>query len=233
MLKIYPHQKLGHADHGWLDTRHHFSFADYHNPERMHFGKLRVINDDIIQPGTGFGMHGHRDMEIITFVRSGAITHRDSRGNEGRTTAGDVQVMSAGIGIFHSEHNLESEDTVIFQIWIVPDKCGITPRWDLASYAHKQATTTLPLLVSGRAEHKATDALFINQDAAIYGGKLQAGQSLQQAIVHQAYVLVSSGQVEVDGQTLQQGDGAEVTQQALIQLRAVTDSEVILIDVPD
>src|SRR5690606_3069345 len=111
MLQIYRRNELGHANHGWLDTRHHFSFASYQNPARMQFGKLRVINDDLIAPGTGFGMHPHRDMEIITFVRSGAITHRDSRGNVGRTVAGDVQVMSAGTGIMHAEHNMEREHT--------------------------------------------------------------------------------------------------------------------------
>ena len=129
MITIYPYEELGHADHGWLDARHHFSFGRYHNPERMGFGVLRVINDDIIKAGKGFDTHPHKDMEIITYVRKGAITHRDSNGNEGRTEAGDVQVMSAGTGIFHSEYNLEDEDTNIYQIWIEPHKLDVTPDW--------------------------------------------------------------------------------------------------------
>lgn len=232
MLQIYRRNELGHANHGWLDTRHHFSFASYQNPARMQFGKLRVINDDLIAPGTGFGMHPHRDMEIITFVRSGAITHRDSRGNVGRTAAGDVQVMSAGTGIMHAEHNLEREHTAIFQIWIFPKENGIEPRWDSARYAQRDAGDTLPLLVSGRAQDAGSGALYIHQEAAILGGRLKAGQQLQQPLVDQGYLLVSRGEVEVDGELLKEGDGVEITGVTAVTLKALVDSEMILIDVP-
>jgi redox-sensitive bicupin YhaK (pirin superfamily) len=128
MIELRPFGTLGGADHGWLDAKHHFSFADYRDPKRDNWGSLRVWNDDTIQPGTGFPPHAHRDMEIITYVRDGAITHRDDLGNEGRTEAGDVQVMSAGTGVKHSEYNLEKEVTRIFQIWIIPDREGEAPR---------------------------------------------------------------------------------------------------------
>ena len=147
MIKTYTFEQLGHANHGWLDARHHFSFANYYNPERMGFGALRVINDDIIKAGAGFDTHPHKDMEIITYVRKGAITHRDSRGNQGRTEAGDVQVMSAGTGIFHSEFNLESEDTNLYQIWIEPNKIGVQPRWDAREFPTEETEGVLTLLV--------------------------------------------------------------------------------------
>ena len=129
MIELRPFDSLGAANHGWLDAHHHFSFAGYHDPSRVHWGALRVWNDDIIAAKSGFPAHPHSDMEIITYVRSGAITHRDSMGNEGRTEAGDVQVMSAGTGVQHSEYNLEDEDTSIFQIWIIPEERGGDPEW--------------------------------------------------------------------------------------------------------
>lgn len=232
MITVYPYETLGNADHGWLRTKHHFSFADYDNPRRVNFGQLRVINDDVIKAGTGFGMHPHKDMEIITFVRQGAITHKDSRGNEGRTEAGNVQVMSAGTGIFHSEYNLESEDTVIYQIWIYPRERGVTPRWESATFMNHAAGTELPLLVSGRKEDEGKGALTINQDAAIYGGQLKAGQTLTQPVKDQAYMLISDGEVEILGEALRKGDGLEITDQKEVTFRAITDAEVIMIDVP-
>lgn len=222
-----PYSELGHANHGWLDARHHFSFGNYHNPSRMGFGVLRVINDDIIKAGNGFATHPHQDMEIITYVRSGAITHKDSKGNEGRTEAGDVQVMSAGTGIYHSEQNLENEDTTLYQIWITPNRRGVEPRWD--SHEFPAATSNvLSLLVSG----DGAAPLQIHQDAFIYAGSLVAGAQLEQAIKHQAYVLVSSGSVEIDGQLLEKGDGLEVEDRAEISIKAVSESDVLIIDVP-
>jgi redox-sensitive bicupin YhaK (pirin superfamily) len=129
MIDIRKFDTLGHANHGWLDARHHFSFAGYHDPDRMGWGALRVWNDDAIAAQAGFPPHPHRDMEIITYVRTGAISHRDSMGNSGRTAAGDVQVMSAGTGVTHSEFNLEDEETTLFQIWIIPDRDGGNPGW--------------------------------------------------------------------------------------------------------
>jgi quercetin 2,3-dioxygenase len=232
MIRVYPYDNLGSADHGWLKARYHFSFSDYRNPDRMRFGKLRVINDDIVKAGHGFDMHPHDNMEIITFVRSGAISHKDSAGNEGRTVAGDVQVMSAGSGIKHSEFNLEEEDTNLYQIWIFPRERDVDPRWETTAFSKRQTKEILPLLVSGRKEDEGKGALFIHQDASIYGGQMAAGQDITQPIQDQAYMLISKGEVEVDGQLARKGDGIEITQQKSVTLKALDNSEVILIDVP-
>ena len=233
MIKLYPYQSLGHADHGWLDARHHFSFADYWNPDRVHFGTLRVINDDRVASGTGFGTHGHDNMEIITYVRQGAITHKDSLGNEGRTGEGDVQVMSAGTGVRHSEFNKEHEDTRLYQIWIVPNQQGVKPRWEAREFPKSPVTQgPLPLLVSGHAEDKDKGALFIHQDAAIYGGRIGRGVTIEQPIRHQAYILASEGSLKVNGTMLNPGDGAEVTDTKTLSITGDTDAEVLVIDVP-
>jgi redox-sensitive bicupin YhaK (pirin superfamily) len=229
MIKTYAYEQLGHANHGWLNARHHFSFANYYNPKRMGFGALRVINDDIIKAGAGFDTHPHRDMEIITYVRNGAITHRDSRGNVGRTVAGDVQVMSAGTGIYHSEFNLESEDTTLYQIWIEPNKTGVEPRWDAMEFPTEEAEGGLTLLVSGDGRAP----LQIHQDATIHTGRINAGNKLEHSIKHQVYLLVSIGTVVLDGHTLKQGDGAEIRDVDSFSLKAVTDTDVLVIDVPE
>ncbi len=232
MITLIPYERLGHADHGWLDARHHFSFANYYDPKRMGFGSLRVINDDRIAAHRGFDAHPHRDMEIITYVRSGAITHRDSMGNTGRTAAGDVQVMSAGTGIAHSEHNREDEETRLYQIWIEPDTLGVTPRWEAAAFPKEPADARLSVLVSGMERHRGSGALFIHQDAAIYGGRLKEGASLAQPLVHQAYILASRGSFTVNGTTLRQGDGAEVTAEPDLSIIALEEAEILIIDVP-
>ena len=233
MVTIYPYQKLGHADHGWLDARHHFSFASYFDPKRTQFGTLRVINDDSVAAGTGFGAHPHDNMEIITYVRQGAITHKDSLGNTGRTGAGDVQVMSAGTGVKHSEFNNENEATRLYQIWITPNEQGVKPRWEAREFPSASVTGgTLPLLVSGRKEDADKGALFIHQDAAIFGGRLPAGTKIEQPIKHQAYVLASEGNFTINGQKLNPGDGAEVTDSKTLSITADTDAEIIVIDVP-
>ncbi|MBX2847192.1 MAG: pirin family protein [Acidiferrobacterales bacterium] len=228
MITVYPHDNLGRANYGWLDARHHFSFAEYHNPERMQFGVLRVINDDIIKAGTGFEMHPHRDMEIITYVRKGAITHRDSNGNHGRTEAGDVQVMSAGTGIFHSEHNEETIDTNLFQIWILPNKKNVAPRWDSHDFPKQATNSELKLLVSGNGDAP----LHIHQDVKIYAGKLPAGITLSHSIHNQAYLLVSHGQITIENQQMNKGDGAEISQQPEFTLSANSEAEILVIDVP-
>lgn len=228
MLTIYPYNTLGQADHGWLKARHHFSFGNYHNPKRMSFGTLRVINDDIIQAGRGFAKHPHQNMEIITFVRSGAITHEDSNGNKGRTQAGDVQVMSAGSGIYHSEHNHEKESTTLFQIWIEPNMENVTPSWDSHEFP-TSASEQLQLLVSG----DGSAPLHIHQDAFVYAGKLTAGMVIEQPIKHQAYLLVSEGEITLNDTVLQKGDGAEVSNQKLLKLMAIDDAEILLLDVPN
>jgi redox-sensitive bicupin YhaK (pirin superfamily) len=229
MIKTYAYERLGHANHGWLNARHHFSFADYFNPERMAFGALRVINDDIIKAGAGFDTHPHKDMEIITYVRKGAITHRDSRGNVGRTEAGNIQVMSAGTGIFHSEFNLESKDTNLYQIWIEPNKTGVEPRWDAKAFPTEETEGGLTLLVSGDGRAP----LQIHQDATIHAGRINGGSELEHAIKHQVYLLVSKGIITLDGHTLKQGDGAEIRDSDSIKLTAETDADVLIIDVPE
>ena len=233
MLKIFKYNDLGHADHGWLDARHHFSFARYANRERMGFGALRVINDDRIAPHHGFGAHPHDNMEIITYVRQGAIMHADNLGNQGVTSAGEVQVMSAGSGVTHSEKNDSNEQTRLYQIWIYPDRQNVTPRWEQASFPAATVDTALRLLVSGRAEDAHSGALLINQDAAIYGGRLKAGTALTHLIKHQAYILASDGAFKVNGEQMNNGDGAEVTNEKNIEISALTDAEILVIDVPD
>jgi len=228
MITIYPYETLGRANHGWLDARHHFSFAQYHNPQRMGFGLLRVVNDDIIKAGSGFDTHPHRDMEIITYIRQGAITHRDSRGNAGRTVAGDVQVMSAGTGIQHSEFNREDEDTILYQIWIEPNRMGVEPRWDQRRFPRQPVTEALPLLVSGSDD----EALSIYQDAQISGGRLNADTRITHPIRHQLYLLASDGELQLNGQRLNKGDAAEVTGLAEVTISAVTNAEVLVIDIP-
>jgi len=232
MIKHYPYENLGHHDLGWLDARYHFSFAEYHNRGRMGFGSLRVINDDIIKAGAGFDTHPHKDMEIITYVRKGAITHRDSQGNEGRTEAGSVQVMSAGTGIYHSEFNLESEDTNLYQIWIYPRTKGVKPAWGKLEFPQAPTTGALSLLVSGREQDKDAEALYIHQDAAIYGGRMELGVELTHLIHAQAYLLVSEGQIAVNSVGMNKGDGAEITNVDIITIKAIEASEIIIIDVP-
>lgn len=228
MITLYPYGELGFADHGWLKARHHFSFASYQNPNRIGFGVLRVINDDIIAAGRGFAPHSHSDMEIITYVRQGAITHKDSNGNEGRTEAGNVQVMSAGSGITHSEYNLEDKDTNIYQIWIEPRKYGVKPTWDCANFPNNPVETGLNLLVSG--DGKAP--LFINQDAMIYAGKIKKGKLISHKIHGQAYLLVSKGSVALNEVFMNSGDGAEVENVSNIKIMANKDAEILVIDVP-
>lgn len=229
MIKIYKFEDLGHVNHDWLNARHHFSFSNYYNPERNGFGTLKVINDDIIKAKSGFDTHPHRDMEIITYVRSGAITHKDSNGNVGRTEAGDVQVMSAGTGIKHSEFNLEDEETNLYQIWITPKQQGVKPRWDSKNFPKNPVLDKLHLLVSG---NENDDALFIYQDAKIYGGKLRSGNKIIHPINNQAYILASAGEFEIDNVKIKKGDGAEITQQTEISITAITDCELLIIDSP-
>lgn len=228
MLQHYPYTELGRAQFDWLDARHHFSFGQYYNPQKPNFGDLVVINDDIIQPQTGFAPHGHADMEIITYVRRGAISHEDSQGNKGRTVAGDIQVMSAGTGIQHSEYNLEDETTNLFQIWITPDAQGFAPRWDSAEFPRQTVEDELPLLVSGDGEAP----LQINNKAAkIFAGSLRDGQTLTHKISGQAYILVSEGSMRIGDIDAVRGDGVTVEQQDSIDIAAKGDADVLIIEV--
>ena len=231
-IRRFPYAELGHSDYGWLDARYHFSFARYWNPQRTGFGRLLVINDDVVAAGRGFDTHPHDNMEIITYVRQGAITHRDSLGNEGRTGAGDVQVMSAGTGVTHSEYNQEEIDTRLYQIWIEPAQINVQPRWETREFPKSTTGERLTVLASGQPKHEGTPALLIHQDAAIYGGRLVSKQQVSVHIEHQAYVLVSYGTLNVNGCRLMPGDGAEVTATQTLIISAETDAEVLVIDVP-
>lgn len=231
MMDVQRYQDLGKMNIGWLDAHYHFSFANYHNPARMGFGPLRVINDDIVKVGGGFDFHPHRDMEIITYVRAGAITHRDNLGNEGQTSAGDVQVMSAGTGIVHAELNLDDEDINLYQIWILPREKGVKPRWEARQFP-KDRDNQLHLLVSGRAQDAGSDALMIHQDAAVWGGKFSAGATLSHSLDGGAYLLISEGQVMLDGVELSKGDGVAITDVRDMVVAIQQDSELVLIELP-
>ena len=231
MINKISYNQLGGANHGWLKAKHHFSFASYHNPKRMHFGPMRVINDDIVAPYKGFDPHAHDNMEIITYVRKGAITHKDDMGNEGRTEAGDVQVMSAGTGVVHSEYNLEDEETNLYQIWMFPNKKNVKPRWDAKQFPKKPVTDKLQALVTG-FEYPDKNSLKIYQDAAIYAGRINKGSKITQAIKEQAYVLCSDGTFQIENVELNKGDGAEITDMKQIAIVAKEDCEILLIDLP-
>ena len=232
MIKHYPYKSLGSANYGWLKSKHHFSFSNYYNPTRMGFGKLRVVNDDWVEPNMGFPSHPHHNMEIISFIKSGAITHQDSMGNKGITQEGEVQVMSAGTGITHSEYNRTKKPLTFYQIWIETNKKNVTPRWESKKFP-TEYSLELTLLVSGYTEDK-NEALFINQEVRIYGGKLTKGTIIEHKIKHQAYILASSGMFKVEDSSgnisMNKGDGAEISQAKSITLRASTDCEVIIID---
>lgn len=230
MIDIRPFDSLGHADHGWLDARHHFSFASYHDPDRMGWGKIRVWNDDTIAAQSGFPPHPHRDMEIVTFVRKGAISHRDSLGNEGRTGAGDVQVMSAGTGITHAEFNLENEETTLFQIWILPDRQGDKPGWGQREFPKANRDGSFEILASGTPDKD--DALSIRTDAKVAAATLSAGQSAvwkTDSSRHQ-YLVAPTGKIRVNGKDALPRDGIAVTGESEIVVEAMEDAEVVLVD---
>ncbi|MBW4024838.1 MAG: pirin family protein [Proteobacteria bacterium] len=230
MIELRPYKSLGGGNHGWLNTRHHFSFADYHDEERMSWGSIRVWNDDEIAAGAGFPAHPHANMEIITYVRQGAITHGDSLGNKGRTEAGDVQVMSAGSGIRHAEYNLEPGVTSIFQIWILPNTRGGNPEWGAKAFPKSDRAGKFVVLASGIDGD--AEALRIRSDARVVGVTLQAGQSAQYPLGAQrrAYLVPATGCVEVNGTRAHARDGLAVAEEETLRLTAVEDSEVVIVD---
>jgi redox-sensitive bicupin YhaK (pirin superfamily) len=233
MIEVREHAKLGYHKRDWLESRFHFSFADYHDPARMGFGPLRVWNDDIIQPGTGFPMHPHRDMEIITYVRRGAISHEDSLGNRGRTEAGDVQVMSAGTGIVHSEYNRETEgETTLFQIWIEPDTTDLRPAWKMREFPKESRDGELTVLASGRAGDEG--ALPIHQDAALLGATLRPGEEVVHRLStgRRAYLVSALGAIRVNGIDVAELDGVAVWDEERITIEAREVSEIMLFDLP-
>jgi quercetin 2,3-dioxygenase len=230
MIEVRPFTKLGGADHGWLKAKHHFSFARYYDPDRLGWGAIRVWNDDEIAPNTGFPPHSHANMEIITYVRDGAITHEDSMGNKGRTAAGDVQVMSAGGGLHHAEYNREPEITRIFQIWIEPDSRGGEPNWGAKPFPKDGRAGKFAVLASGFEQDH--DALPIRAEARVLGATLNAGETIDYAPAEgrHLYLVPASGAVEVNGTRLDARDGAAIAGERAIKIKALADSEVIMVD---
>jgi hypothetical protein len=230
MIEVRPFNQLGGADHGWLKTKLHFSFAEYYDPKRMHWGNLRVWNDDEIAPQSGFPPHPHANMEIITYVREGAITHQDSMGNKGRTEAGDVQVMSAGTGVKHSEFNLENETTRLFQIWILPTQPGGAPSWGAKPFPKSDRSGRFVVLASGFADDK--DALPIRTEARVLGATVKAGERLALSVEpnHFVYLVPTNGAVEVNGVRINPRDGAAIADEKKIEIAGVEDAEIVLVE---
>jgi hypothetical protein len=230
MIDRRPFSELGGANHGWLDAKHHFSFSSYYDPARMGWGSIRVWNDDAIAGGTGFPPHPHSDMEIITFVREGAITHQDSMGNTGRTEAGDVQVMSAGSGVRHAEYNKEAGVTRLFQIWIEPTVRGGDPFWGAKPFPRGERSGRFVTLASGFADD--ADALPIRTDARVLAATLKAGETTEYPIgaTRRAYLVPAVGTVEVNGVHLDARDGAAIVDEAVLRVTAIDDAEIVLVD---
>jgi quercetin 2,3-dioxygenase len=230
MIEKRPFDALGGADHGWLKAKHHFSFARYYDPERLGHGSLRVWNDDEIAPNTGFPPHPHADMEIITYVRQGAITHEDSLGHKGRTEAGDVQVMSAGSGIRHAEYNREPMPTRIFQIWIEPEKQGGEPSWGAKPFPKADRSGRFVPLASGFAGDE--DALPIRAEARVLGATLKAGDNAEYRLSpdRYAYLVPAVGSVDVNGVHIDTRDGAAIANETVLKVKALEDAEVVLVD---
>jgi redox-sensitive bicupin YhaK (pirin superfamily) len=229
-IELRPFATLGAANHGWLDAHHHFSFSEYHDPARVNWGALRVWNDDRIAANTGFPTHPHSDMEIVTYVTKGAITHRDSLGNEGRTEAGDVQVMSAGTGIRHSEYNLEDEETRLFQIWIIPDRRGHAPSWGARPFPKDSREGQFVPLASGIAGD--ADVLAINANARVLGATVKAGETVRYALTEDrhAYLVPATGRVRIGDVEANARDGVAITGVNEIVVTALEDAELVLVD---
>ena len=229
MIELRPFATLGKANHGWLDANHHFSFANYHDDARTNWGALRVWNDDVIAGKSGFPPHPHRDMEIITYVRTGAITHRDSMGNVGRTEAGDVQVMSAGTGVQHSEMNLEDEATTLFQIWIIPDTAGGAPNWGQRDFPKSDRSGAFATLASGI---DGDDALPIRANARVAGATVKAGERISYALGagRHAYLVPATGKVRIGEVEASARDGVAIKDVSEIVIEAIEDAELVLVD---
>ena len=229
MIRPRPSNERGHADHGWLVSHHTFSFADYHDPAHMGFRSLRVINEDYVAAGTGFGTHPHRDMEILTWVLEGEVSHQDSMGNATVIRAGEVQVMSAGTGVMHSEHNRGKQRAHFLQIWIRPERHGLTPGYSQRPVDLAAAKNRLQL-VAGRPGTGA--AVAIHQDARLYAAELDPGASVEHALApgRGAWVQVARGEVRLGDLVLREGDGAAIEGEAKVALRAERPAQVLVFD---
>ena len=237
MITLRRSAERGHADHGWLQSHHSFSFADYHDPAHMGVGNLRVINDDVIAPGTGFGMHGHRDMEIVTYVLEGALAHKDSMGNgapggahAGVIRPGDVQRMSAGTGVMHSEFNHEREGTTrLLQIWILPKERGIRPGYEQKHFAAAAKRGRLALVASPDGRE---GSVTIHADASMHAALLDGDERIERPLdpARIGYVFVARGSVQVNGQALAQGDAARLDGESRLVLEQGRGAELLVFD---
>lgn len=230
MITLRPAGQRGHANLGWLDSYHTFSFGNYYDPEQMGFRALRVINDDWVAPTAGFDTHPHRDMEILTYILSGALTHRDSMGNTATIGVNEVQRITAGTGIAHSEFNAsESEPVHLLQIWLLPDQQGLTPSYQEAVFP-AEVRQGQWCLIAGR--DAGEEAIHINQDVNFYGALLQAGEQLEFPLRkdRHAWLQVAQGKVSLNGHSLEAGDGAAISAEALLEIQAHSEAEVLLFD---
>jgi redox-sensitive bicupin YhaK (pirin superfamily) len=232
MIALRKATERGHADHGWLDTWHTFSFADYHDPAQMGWSALRVINEDFVQPGQGFGTHGHRDMEIVTYLLDGALEHKDSMGNGTVIRPGEVQRMSAGKGVMHSEFNPSAtEVSHLLQIWIEPNVRGVKPSYEQTFFAPEARRGRLRLVASSDGRE---GSVTIRQDAALYAALLVPGEAVRHALApgRHAYLHVARGAVRLNNQSLQHGDGAKIADEENLEIAASEDAEILLFDLP-
>ncbi len=230
MMKLRRAEDRGHAQHGWLDSRHTFSFADYYDPAQMGFRALRVINEDRVKPAAGFGTHPHRDMEILSYVLEGGLAHKDSLGTGSTILPGDVQRMSAGTGVTHSEYNASASEPVHFlQIWLLPERPGLTPGYEQKHFAAAERQGRLKLLASRTG---SDGSLTLHQDVALYGGLLDKGQHAELALAQgrHAWVQVARGTVKVNGETLRPGDGAAISGEPRLVLEGEEPAEVLVFD---
>jgi len=230
MMTIRRAEERGHSDHGWLDSHHTFSFADYYDPKHMGFRSLRVINDDRVEPGRGFGSHPHRDMEIISYVLEGALQHKDSMGTGSIIRPGDVQRMSAGTGVLHSEFNASSTEPVHFlQIWIVPDRRGMAPSYEQKTFPRIEKQGRLRVVASPDGRE---GSVAIHSDAVVHAGLFTRREATDLALPpgRSAWVQVARGKVRVNGRELKAGDGAALSEERSVTLEGVDDGEVLLFD---
>jgi hypothetical protein len=230
VIKIRPANERGHADHGWLNTRFSFSFADYHDPAHMGFRTLRVINDDRIAGGAGFPMHPHRDMEIVTYMLDGAISHKDSMGTTATIKAGEVQRMTAGRGIMHSEFNpLPNEECRLLQIWIMPRERGLAPSYDQKLFVPETKQGKLLLIASPDGRD---GSMKIEQDASIYASRLAPGEAVSHSLAgaRHGWIQIARGSVRLNGQLMNEGDGAALSEESQVALEGVTDAEFLFFD---
>lgn len=230
---LHKSETRGHANHGWLDTHHTFSFAGYHNPERMHFGVLRVLNDDIVHGGRGFGTHPHDNMEIISIPLKGDLEHKDSMGNTAVIKEGDVQVMSAGTGVYHSEYNKNKDEAVNFlQIWMFPNKRNVTPRYDQITIDQNQNNDKFQQVLSPNPEDAG---VWAHQDAWFSIGTFNSGDQEQYTIKKEGngvYIFILEGKVKINGQDLERRDGYGIWETDSFSIEAATASRILLMDVP-